>query len=68
MSGRRIAVSLALGTALTAILVIAVVLSGGTFGQRCEAAGYEGAALERCVARVSDGGPIYEENIGRLGQ
>lgn len=24
------------------------------------------AAFERCVARTSDGGPVFEENIGKL--
>lgn len=41
------------------------VAAGGTFGQRC-ARVYSNAALERCIARMADGGPLYEENIGQM--
>lgn len=58
ISGSIIGIGLGIG------LIIFVVVTGSTFGQRCRAAGYAGAALERCVERASDGGPIYEENIG----
>jgi len=39
-----------------------------SFAARCENAGYapNTAIYERCVARASDGGPIFEENIGRI--
>lgn len=39
-----------------------------SFAARCTRAGYEAAALERCVVRVSEGGPVYEENIGLIPQ
>lgn len=55
----------AIGGIVGGLLLTAFVFAmGGTFGQRCRAAGYDGAALERCVGRASNGGPIYEENIG----
>lgn len=36
------------------------------FGAQCKKAGYEGAQLELCINRRVKGGPIYEENIGRM--
>lgn len=40
------------------------------FGVRCERAGYapNTAAYERCVYRVEQGGPVFEENIGLVTQ
>lgn len=38
-----------------------------SFGVRCGKVYDENtAAFERCVARTSDGGPVFEENIGKL--
>lgn len=34
-----------------------------SFGAKCKRAGYEGPKFEVCVKRVSQGGPVYEENI-----
>lgn len=34
-----------------------------SFGAKCKRAGYEEAKFELCVNRVSQGGPVYEENI-----
>lgn len=36
--------------------------AGGTFEHRCGKI-YQGAAQERCVKRLSEDGPLYEENI-----
>lgn len=49
--------------AVPLLIVASCVGSGGTFGQRC-AKVYEGPAFERCVMRLNEGGPLYEENIG----
>lgn len=46
-------------------VVASCVAHGGTFGQRC-ARIYQDAALERCIDRLSAGGPLYEENIGKM--
>lgn len=35
------------------------------FGAQCERAGYTGAQHEACVMRRAEGGPVYEENIGK---
>lgn len=52
------------------IAVVAVFIAGfmflsysASFESRCSKV-YEGAAHERCVIRMTDGGPLYEENIG----
>lgn len=34
-----------------------------SFNSRCRDAGYSGAAHERCVYRLNEGGPVYEENV-----
>ena len=45
---------------------LAVMIAGGTFGQRCADVYDEAsAAWERCVMRVAEGGPVWEENIDR---
>lgn len=49
--------------AVFAGIIVAVFATGSTFDQRCSRAGYAGAAHERCVLRLYDGGPVYEENI-----
>lgn len=46
-----------------------IALFGGFHGQRCAKA-YEKplAAWERCVIRVSEGGPVWDENTGFVWQ
>lgn len=51
---------LAIAVVFVALLVLPPFVLGWTFGQRCEAAGFEGAAHERCVGRLVKGGPVYE--------
>lgn len=60
--GRLMAVSIIAGFGLFCAVLLAVVLSGSTFGQRCSRAGYVGAAHERCVMRLNSDGALYEEN------
>lgn len=43
-------------------ILVFVFATGSTFDQRCAKAGYTGAAHERCVMRLNDGEPVYEEN------
>lgn len=49
-------------------MLITFFVATQSFGVKCTKAGYEGAAHERCVNRAANGGPIYEENIGRMNQ
>lgn len=41
-------------------LILSVIASGGTFGQRCKAAYDHPADVEECVTRLVKGGPVYE--------
>lgn len=52
------------GVAAAYVLFMAATQS---FGVKCSRA-YESntAAHERCVARLSNGGPVFEENIGKI--
>ena len=58
----RDAIPFAVVFAIFFLPLIAALLLGATFGQRCSAAGYEGAQHERCVDRISKGGFVYVEN------
>lgn len=49
-------------------MLITLFVTTQSFGVKCTKAGYKGAAHELCVNRGANGGPIYEENIGRLNQ
>lgn len=54
-------------TAIIIIDLIAAIASVALiegFGPRCKRAGFTDAAHERCVLRLSAGGPLYPENIG----
>jgi len=42
-----------------------VIASGWTFGQRCSKL-YQDAQFELCINRLVNGGPLYEQNIGKL--
>lgn len=46
-------------------ILIGVLVGGHTFGQRC-AKVYEGPEWELCVNRLSNNGPLYVENIGKI--
>ena len=64
---RRIGMAIGAGFGGFLALLAAVILSGATFSQRCAAVYERGSAShELCVARASAGGPVHEENIGRL--
>lgn len=58
--------TLALGICLLALAYCVFMSMTQGFGVRCERAGYQPdtAAHERCVARLNNGGPVFEENIG----
>lgn len=43
---------------LVALLIGFVFATGQTFGQRCAAAGFSGAAFESCVNRLVGGGAV----------
>lgn len=61
--GKLIVLSMAAGFGGFCALLLAIVASGQTFGQRCAAVYDRGTtAHERCVARLSDGGPVHAEN------
>ena len=45
-------------------LITAPLWLGWTYQQRCEKAFTDPVLVERCVIRLNNGGPIYEENIG----
>lgn len=47
---------------LTFVVWFFIVAWGGTIGERCSGAGYKDAQHERCVRRVKNGGPVYEDN------
>lgn len=41
-----------------------VYATGGTFDQRCaKAYPRDAAAQERCMMRLNEGGPVYEQNV-----
>lgn len=67
MGERGFAVAATLGVVLAVVLTVFVFATGQTFSQRC-AAIYDtpSAEWERCVDRLSKGGPAYEENVGRM--
>lgn len=67
MGERDFAIAAAVGVALVVVLFVFVFATGMTFRQRC-AAIYDtpSAEWERCVDRLSNGGPAYEENVGRM--
>lgn len=58
----------AIGIFLLALAYCVFMSLTQSFHARCEKAGYEPntAAFERCIDRTSNGGPVFEENIGRL--
>lgn len=45
---------------LSGALILSVIASGGTFGQRCKAAYDHPADVEECVTRLVKGGSVYE--------
>lgn len=44
------------GGAVFAVLIVFVLQTGSTFGQRCTAVGHTGQAWEDCVDRLANGG------------
>lgn len=48
------------------VVMVGLAISTNSFGSRCTKAGYEGPDHEYCVHRLKNGGPLYEENIGRF--
>ncbi len=69
MMTKRVSPALiALGVSLAALIYcIAMAMTQG-FAVRCERAGYapDTAAHERCVSRLNNDGPVFEENIGLI--
>ena len=43
----------------TVAIVLIVLMTGQTFGQRCRAAYTDPAQIEDCVLRLKDGGRVY---------
>ena len=66
---RRFFKTYGLGLFIFAVTIAYCMYMGGVhgFGARCARVYNENTAVyERCVARVSEGGPVFEENIGKM--
>jgi hypothetical protein len=61
----RYAPLFALGIVALGIAYVIYMACTQSFGVRCGKV-YKEAALERCIDRMVKGGPLYEENIGRM--
>lgn len=59
---QTLVIGLLVGVAVA--LMTAPLWLGWTFQQRCEKAFTDPVLVERCVIRLNNGGPMYEENIG----